>query len=170
MIRPVVPGALHAPGNTLRPGERNAVDPQPFSSPSPLLANAAALLNNYLADPSIAKLIAFFDAKGVAAIKDEDRRESFYPDWLAYQATHRLYASVLESKDDSEVGIEFDLSFIFGGGTAGSDVVDDLGAQCFQVCSQAHIAHLNAAQMAVGAGDQADLDRQQANRRRTARG
>ena len=109
MIRSAVPGALHAPGNTPRAGERNAVDPQPFSSSSPLLANAAASLNNYLADPSIAKLIAFFDAKGVAAIKDEDRREHFYTDWLAYQATHRLYASVLESKDDSEVGVEFDL-------------------------------------------------------------
>ena len=109
MIRPVVPGALHAPGNTLRAGERNAVDPQPFSSPGPLLANAAASRDNYLADPPIATLIAFFDAKGLAAIKDEDRREDFYNDWLAYQATHRLYASVLESKDDSEAGKEFDL-------------------------------------------------------------
>jgi acyl-CoA dehydrogenase len=97
------------PGNILRAGERNAADPQAFSAPPPAKDAEPAPINSYLADPSIGKLIDFFHAKGVAALKDEDAREHFYTDWLDYQATHRLYASVLASKQLSDPPVDFDL-------------------------------------------------------------
>jgi len=39
----------------------------------------------------------FFQAKGLAALKQEDRQEEWYPDWIAYQASHGLYAGLLSS-------------------------------------------------------------------------
>jgi acyl-CoA dehydrogenase len=47
-------------------------------------------------------MAAFFRAKGPAAIKDEDAREQFYDDWLAYQKQHRLYGSVLSPLPSGE--------------------------------------------------------------------
>jgi acyl-CoA dehydrogenase len=63
----------------------------------------------YLSEPAAAKLAAFFRAKGLAALKDEDRNEQWYQDWINYQAAHRLYASVLSPKQYSTLGFEFDL-------------------------------------------------------------
>lgn len=63
----------------------------------------------YLNDASARKLIEFFEAKGVRKLKEEDRREQWYEDWLGYQAKHRLYASLLSPKCYSALGNQFDL-------------------------------------------------------------
>jgi len=63
----------------------------------------------YLADSAVVKLIEFFEAKGLAAIKDEDRREEWYADWLAYQAKHHLYADLLTPKKFNAAGTGLDL-------------------------------------------------------------
>ncbi len=55
------------------------------------------------------KLVEFFEKKGLAALRGEERREQWYADWLAYQAEHRLYASVLSPKGFSSLGHQFDL-------------------------------------------------------------
>ena len=60
--------------------------PQTFST-----ASQAAGEHAYH-DPAILKLIQFFEAKGLAALKEEDRLEKWCDDWIAYQAEHRLYA------------------------------------------------------------------------------
>jgi hypothetical protein len=39
--------------------------------------------------------VEFFELKGLPAIKDEDRSEKWYEDWIAYQAKHQLYAGLL---------------------------------------------------------------------------
>lgn len=43
------------------------------------------------------------------ALKEEDHREQWYDDWLAYQREHRLYARLLSPKEFSSVGGEFNL-------------------------------------------------------------
>lgn len=82
----------------------DAVYPRSFSLVMPAAANDA-----YLRDASIEKLLQFFETKGMAALKEEDRCEQWYDDWLQYQARHRLYASVLSPKQYSSLGYEFDL-------------------------------------------------------------
>lgn len=81
-----------------------AIDPRPFS-----MALEPGTTDAYLDDPTIRALATFFHAKGLAAIKEEDRLEQWYDDWLAYQAKHRLYATVLSPKAFSTLGGEFDL-------------------------------------------------------------
>ncbi len=53
----------------------------------------------------------FFQKKGLAALKDEDRREEWYDDWIAYQAEHQLYATLLTPRGRSSSSSEesFDL-------------------------------------------------------------
>ncbi len=63
----------------------------------------------YLSDPAARKLAEFFESKGLPALRQEERREEWYDDWLAYQAHHRLYASVLSPKQFSNHGNQFDL-------------------------------------------------------------
>jgi acyl-CoA dehydrogenase len=93
MARPAISGA-----------KREAIYPLAFSANRQ--SDAADI---YLADPSIRKLVEFFETKGSAAVKEEDRQEQWYEDWIAYQAKHRLYASVLSPKFFSTLGFEFDL-------------------------------------------------------------
>jgi acyl-CoA dehydrogenase len=76
--------------------------PQTFSTPSALHAD-------YLADESIARLIEFFNRKGLAALKDEDRLEQWYDDWIDFQAQHQLYARLLSPREFSSLGGQFDL-------------------------------------------------------------
>ncbi|HZN66599.1 MAG TPA: acyl-CoA dehydrogenase family protein [Tepidisphaeraceae bacterium] len=78
--------------------------PLAFSS-----APRSAAADVYLADPPALALFNFFERKGLAAIKEEDRGEQWYADWLAYQAEHRLYAALLSPRDYSTLGHEFDL-------------------------------------------------------------
>ncbi len=70
---------------------------------------AAEWADEYLKYPQIRKLIAFFEAKGLAAIKEEDRREQWYGDWLKYQSAEGLYASVLSPARFSSRGAKLDL-------------------------------------------------------------
>ena len=83
---------------------REAAFPLRFSTDSPTGA-----ARTYLNDPPTKKLAEFFCGKGLSAIKDEDRNEAWYEDWLAYQAEHRLYAAVLSPKQFSSLGFQFDL-------------------------------------------------------------
>src|SRR5438552_1732369 len=80
-----------------------SIYPQAFT-PSQLSDSAQVYLN----DPAAQKLAEFFDGKGTAALKEEDRSEKWYDDWLAFQARHRLYASVLSPAHYSKLGFEFD--------------------------------------------------------------
>jgi acyl-CoA dehydrogenase len=54
-------------------------------------------------------LAEFFEAKGLAALKEEDRREEWYPDWIEFQGRHGLYAGLLTPKQYSNRGGRFDL-------------------------------------------------------------
>jgi acyl-CoA dehydrogenase len=63
----------------------------------------------YLSGAPAQRLIEFFDTKGLAALKNEDRAEAWYADWIQYQAEHRLYAAVLSPREYSTLGHELDL-------------------------------------------------------------
>ena len=64
---------------------------------------------DYLSDPGVRRLAEFFVAKGVAALKAEDRAETWYADWIEYQAKHHLYSGVLSPKAYSTRGCQLDL-------------------------------------------------------------
>jgi acyl-CoA dehydrogenase len=81
-----------------------AVLPRAFTS-----ASGAGAADVYLADPTASALVDFFEAKGLRAVKEEDRREQWYDDWLTYQAGHRLYASLLSPGQYSRLGSDLDL-------------------------------------------------------------
>jgi acyl-CoA dehydrogenase len=82
----------------------NCVYPLVFST-----TNRSPGADEYLRDPAALALLEFFQAKGLEAIKDEDRREQWYEDWLAYQTRHGLYAAVLSPRQYSTRGGSFDL-------------------------------------------------------------
>jgi acyl-CoA dehydrogenase len=86
-------------------GAAKAIFPQEFLAaiPSPLLTAT------YLSDPSAQKLVRFFNAKGLPTLKDEDQREQWYDDWLAYQAQHTIYANLLAPRKYSINGSELNL-------------------------------------------------------------
>ncbi|MHC4909682.1 MAG: hypothetical protein ACYTF9_08200, partial [Planctomycetota bacterium] len=63
----------------------------------------------YLRDPATRRLLEFFETKTLETLKAEDRRETWYEDWLAYQAEHGLYASVMSPRRLSTREGEFDL-------------------------------------------------------------
>lgn len=63
----------------------------------------------YLADPAVRHLAAFFRAKGLAALKQEDRQEDWYQDWIDEQARHGIYASLLSPEALSSRGHRFDV-------------------------------------------------------------
>jgi len=84
----------------------DAIYPQAFSTDS---RGFSPGVDVYLREPNAARMAHFFHAKGVSAIKEEDFSEKWYDDWLAYQAAHRLYASVLSPKEFSATGGELDL-------------------------------------------------------------
>jgi acyl-CoA dehydrogenase len=65
--------------------------------------------SEYLRDPFLALLAAFFQTKGVATLKNEDRQEGWYQDWIDYQAKHGLYASLLSPKQYSSRGHRLDI-------------------------------------------------------------
>jgi acyl-CoA dehydrogenase len=72
-------------------------------------AAPAAGASHYLQDPSLRLLVAFFRNKGLKALKQEDRQEDWYQDWIDYQAEHGLYASVLSPKQYSSRGHQFNI-------------------------------------------------------------
>ncbi len=63
----------------------------------------------YLRQPAAQKLLLFFQNKGLSALKEEDRLEKWYDDWLDYQTEHHLYASLLSPRSYSTLGGEFNL-------------------------------------------------------------
>ena len=82
----------------------DAIYPQVFSSDhqdGPAIA--------YLNDLGTRKLVEFFEAKGLLALKEEDRNEQWYNDWAAYQAKHQLYARLLAPQAYSKLGSQLDL-------------------------------------------------------------
>jgi acyl-CoA dehydrogenase len=58
-------------------------------------AARAAGAADYFRDPGLGLMADFFRGKGLPALKEEDRQEDWYPDWIAHQAAHGLYASLL---------------------------------------------------------------------------
>jgi hypothetical protein len=80
----------------------DAVYPQCFDAPAPTPGAA-----EYLGAPSVRLLVEFFQSKGLAALKQEDRQEDWYQDWVDYQAKHGLYASVLSPGRYSSRGHRF---------------------------------------------------------------
>lgn len=83
---------------------REAIYPQVFSG-----AHPSAGADDYLREPPVRALVEFFENKGLPAIKEDDQREQGYEDWLAYQASHQLYARLLSPQHYSHLGSEFDL-------------------------------------------------------------
>jgi len=75
----------------------------------PLAFNHGSVENPYMDDPAVRTLIDFFEQKGIAALKDEDRLEQWYSDWIEYQSKHGLYATMLSPEQYSSRGNSFDL-------------------------------------------------------------
>ena len=88
------------------PGSAAACGVYPLAFSGPCRSGGAAA---YLQDPAARTLLEFFKSKGLAALKDEDRRETWYADWLAFQAKHGLYAAVLSPQHYSTRGSTFDM-------------------------------------------------------------
>jgi acyl-CoA dehydrogenase len=63
----------------------------------------------YLQDPAVRLLVEFFRNKGLEALKQEDRQEDWYQDWIDYQAKHGLYASLLSPQRYSSRGHRFNI-------------------------------------------------------------
>jgi len=61
----------------------------------PLAFIRGSVGNPYLDDSAVRTLVDFFEQKGMAALKDEDRLEQWYDDWIEYQRRHGLYATML---------------------------------------------------------------------------
>jgi acyl-CoA dehydrogenase len=93
-----------ADGPSAAATSRDAICPLSFST-----ASASVPTDLYLRDPSTRALVEFFQAKGLHAIKEEDQRQQWHEDWIAYQATHGLYRSLLSPKKYSSLGNQFDL-------------------------------------------------------------
>lgn len=66
----------------------------------------------YAQDPAFEALFRFFEEKGLAQLKKEDHEETFYDDWLAFQAEHGIYASLLSTAKYSTRGHSFNLNRI----------------------------------------------------------
>jgi len=63
----------------------------------------------YMDDSVLRTLVTFFEDKGLAALKEEDRLEHWYDDWVEYQKSHNLYAAILSPSQYSSHGNCFDL-------------------------------------------------------------
>jgi len=101
--------AAHPLPGSVRPGaipvSGAASYPLSFDVSAPTAGTA-----EYLQDPSIRLLVDFFRNKGLAALKEEDRQEHWYQDWIDYQSRHGIYARLLSPKQYSSLGYRFDLT------------------------------------------------------------
>ena len=96
--------------NTAQPSSAAALASAQTVYPQRFSANARSKAADlYLREPAIAKIAQFFEAKGLAKLKEEDQREEWYAHWIDYQAKHRLYATVLSPRQFSTIGGAFDL-------------------------------------------------------------
>ncbi|HKQ48940.1 MAG TPA: acyl-CoA dehydrogenase family protein [Phycisphaerae bacterium] len=98
-----MPGVDRNDGHAPAPVQE-AIYPQVFSGPRPSAGSEV-----YLREPLAQKLAEFFERKGLPALKEEDQREQWYEDWLAYQSAHQLYARLLAPREFSRMASEFDL-------------------------------------------------------------
>jgi acyl-CoA dehydrogenase len=87
---------------------KDYLTPVPFTFPQSFSA-ISNVHEFYLHDDAVEKLVAFFKDKGLSRLKEEDRAETWYADWLAYAAQHKIYADLLTPKEYSTTGGEFDL-------------------------------------------------------------
>src|SRR5215471_6850797 len=90
---------------------KTEVPPEPRSVyPVAFLGSAGSKnADAYLDDPATRLLLEFFERKDLKELKEEDRREEWYTDWIEYQAKHSLYASVLSPEEFSSRNTCFDL-------------------------------------------------------------
>jgi acyl-CoA dehydrogenase len=82
----------------------DALYPVSFDASAPMSG-----ASDYFQDSSLRLLAAFFRDKGVEALKQEDRQEAWYQDWIDYQAKHGLYASLLSPERYSSRGHRLDI-------------------------------------------------------------
>jgi acyl-CoA dehydrogenase len=85
---------------------QHAIYPLSFEA-RPSLRNGAH--DVYLQDPAAFQLMDFFADKGLKRLKEEDRQEQWYDDWLSYQAKQGIYASLLSPAKYSSRGGSFDM-------------------------------------------------------------
>jgi len=64
---------------------------------------------DYLRDSGIRLVAEFFRDKGLPALKQEDRDDGWYQDWIEFQAKHGLYAGLLSPKQDSNRGCQINI-------------------------------------------------------------
>jgi acyl-CoA dehydrogenase len=95
----------------IEPPASNAGDTEIMRAALPLTfgSPAAPGQHAYLDDPAARTLLEFFQAKGLAALKDEDRHERWYDDWIACQARNQVYARLLSPQRYSSIGGQLDL-------------------------------------------------------------
>ncbi len=102
MDKPIEPGGPAHGESTA--AIRDAIYPLIFST-----RRRSSAANIFFRDPSLQKLVEFFENKGLRALKDEDQSRQWYEDWIAFQKAHGLYASLLSPKKYSTTGNEFDV-------------------------------------------------------------
>ena len=64
--------------------------------------------SRYTDDQTVKALADFFEKKGLARLKEEDRNEIWYDDFLEHVKKHRIFARFLSPKKYSSLGHEFD--------------------------------------------------------------
>jgi acyl-CoA dehydrogenase len=104
MARPIKLSSATGIEPVVAAGSRDAMYPLTFST-----RRSSDATDIYLNDPSLRKLVEFFENKGLEALKEEDQRQQWYEDWISYQASHGIYASILSPKQYSSLGNELDL-------------------------------------------------------------
>lgn len=63
---------------------------------------------NYTEDPTVKALSDFFERKGLAQLKKEDRAETWYADFIEYVKEHGIYARFLSPKKYNSLGHQWD--------------------------------------------------------------
>jgi len=76
-----------------------ALYPLDFDAASPVGG-----VSEYLQNPFLQLLVDYFRTKGLASLKQDDRDETWYQEWIDYQGKCGLYASVLSPKQYSRRG------------------------------------------------------------------
>jgi hypothetical protein len=78
MDKPIEPGGpVHGESTA---AIRDAIYPLIFSTRRRSIAASI-----FFRDPSLQKLVEFFENKGLGTLKDEDQSQKWYEDWIAFQ-------------------------------------------------------------------------------------
>ncbi len=97
----------------MRPSTSEQPAQESVDASYPLCFDAAAPMPgtaDYFQDPFLRLVVDFFRNKGLETLKQEDRQEHWYQDWIDYQAKHGIYASLLSPQQYSSRGHRFDLT------------------------------------------------------------